>query len=105
MSHRLTLSRCVLIVLYQPGQTKVCNLAHEVISHQDVRSSQVPVDVVHPLDERHAVSDLQAKEKHPTASPDVCFEIQNIFSFKSVPNLGEEDIWGCGSFLKIRGLK
>lgn len=90
---RLTLSGCVLVVLYQPGQTEVCDLAHEVISHQDVRSSQVPVDVVHPLDERHAVSNLQVKEKHPTASaPDVCFEIKNIFSFKSVPNLGEENI-------------
>lgn len=47
------------------------------------------MDVVHPLDERHAVSDLGERK---TASPDVCFEIKNIFSFNSVPNLGEEDI-------------
>lgn len=91
---RLTLSGCVLVVLYQPGQTKVSNLAHEVVSHEDISGSQVPVDVVHPLDERHAVSDLQEEQKkrNSTASPDGCFEIKNIFSYKSVPNLGEEDI-------------
>lgn len=53
-----TLPRCVLIVLDEPCQTEVGNLAHKVVSDEDVSSTQVPVDVVHPLDESHAVGDL-----------------------------------------------
>lgn len=88
----LTLPRRVLVVLDQPGQTEVSNLAYKVVSHEDVGGSQVPVDVVHPLDECHAVSDLQEggekKERNLTASPDGCFEIQNIFSYKKCPQSG-----------------
>ena len=54
-----TLSSRVLVVLDEPSQAKVSDLTDQVISHQDVGSSQVPVDVVHPLDEGHAVCDLR----------------------------------------------
>lgn len=61
-----TLPRRVLVVLYQPGQTEVCDLAHQVVAHQDVGGAQVPVDVVHPLDERHAVGDLRKTKSRMT---------------------------------------
>lgn len=51
----------VLVVLDEPGQAEVSDLAHQVVSDQDVGSSQVPVDVVHPLDEGHAVRNLRGK--------------------------------------------
>lgn len=54
-----TLSGGVLVVLDEPSQAKVGDLTHQVISHQDVGGSQVPVDVVHPLNEGHAVCDLR----------------------------------------------
>lgn len=57
-THAHTLSGGVLVVLNESSQAKVGDLTHQVISHQDVGSSQVPVDVVHPLDEGHAVCDL-----------------------------------------------
>lgn len=55
----LTLPSCVLVVLDQPSQTEVGDLAHQVVPDQDVSGAQVPVDVVHPLDESHTVSDLR----------------------------------------------
>jgi len=54
-----TLSGGVLVVLDEPSQAEVGDLTHQVISHQDVGGSQVSVDVVHPLDEGHAVCDLR----------------------------------------------
>ena len=64
----LTLPRRVLVVFYQPGQAKVGDLAHQVVCDEDVGGAQVPVDVVHPLDESHTVSDLQTERL--TASRD-----------------------------------
>lgn len=58
-----TLPGSVLVVLYQPGQAKVSDLAHQVVTHEDVSGSQVPVDVVHPLDESHTVSDLRTNAR------------------------------------------
>lgn len=56
LSH--TLSGGVLVVLDEPSQAEVSDLTHQVISDQNVGSSQVPVDVVHPLNEGHAVCNL-----------------------------------------------
>lgn len=64
----LTLSGRVLVVLDESSQTKVRDFTHQVISHQDVGSSQVPVDVVHPLDEGHAVCNLGGLGGAPTES-------------------------------------
>lgn len=61
LSH--TLSGRVLVVLDEPSQAEVSDLTHQVISHQDVGSSQVPVDVVHPLYEGHAVCDLGRRDR------------------------------------------
>lgn len=49
----------VFVVLDQPGQAKISDLAHQVFSHKDVGCPQVPVDVIHPFDEGHAIGDLQ----------------------------------------------
>ena len=49
-----TLSGRVLVVLYEPRQAEVGDLAHLAVPHQDVGRAQVPVDVVHPLDVRHS---------------------------------------------------
>lgn len=49
----------VLVVLDESSEAKVGDLAHQVVGHEDVGSSQVSVDVVHPLDEGHAVCDLR----------------------------------------------
>lgn len=56
------MSRRVLVVLDESRQAKVGDLAHQVVGHQDVSGSQVSVDVVHPLDEGHAVGDLRSGE-------------------------------------------
>lgn len=56
LSH--TLSGGVLVVLDEPSQAEVSDLTHQVISDQNVGGSQVPVDVVHPLNEGHAVCNL-----------------------------------------------
>lgn len=56
--HTPTLSRCVFVVLDEPGQTKVSDLTHQTFPDQDVGRAQVSVDVVHPLDVRHARSHL-----------------------------------------------
>lgn len=58
----LTLPGCVLIVLYQPGQTEVGDLAHQILAHKNVGCPQVPVNVVHPLNESHAVCNLKNKQ-------------------------------------------
>lgn len=61
LGHRLwmTLSSCVLIVLDKSSQPKVCNLTDQTVSNQDIGSSQVSVDVVHPLNIGHACSNLE----------------------------------------------
>lgn len=60
-SHILThtLACRILVVLNESSQAKVCDFTNQVISHQDVGSPQVSVDVVHPLDEGHAICDLR----------------------------------------------
>lgn len=49
-----TLAGCVLIVFDEPSQPEVSHFAHEVLAHQDVGSTEIPVDVVHPLHVGHA---------------------------------------------------
>lgn len=49
----LTLSGCVLVVLNESSQAKVSNLAHQIVSNQNVCCSQVTVDVVHSLNVCH----------------------------------------------------
>ena len=49
-----TLPGCVLIVFDEPSQPKVSHFAHEALSNQDVGSTEVSVDIVHPLHVRHA---------------------------------------------------
>lgn len=58
-THTHTLSGGVLVILDESSQAEIGNFAHQVISHQDVGSSEVSVDVVHPLDEGHAIWDLR----------------------------------------------
>lgn len=58
---RLTLSCSVLIVFNESCQTKVSHLAHEAVSYQDVCSTQVPVDIVHPLHVGHACCNLEGE--------------------------------------------
>lgn len=53
-----TLSSSVFVVFDQSSQAKIGNLTDQIVSHQDVRSPQVSVDVVHPLDEGHAICNL-----------------------------------------------
>lgn len=55
----LTLPRRVLIVLDEPRQAEIGDLAHQTVSDQDVGGTQVPVDVVHPLDVRHPCRHLE----------------------------------------------
>lgn len=49
-----TLPGRVLIVFDEPSQPKVSHFAHEVLSNQDVGSTEVPVDIVHPFHVGHA---------------------------------------------------
>lgn len=58
-SCELTLPRRVLIVLDEPRQAKISDLAHQTVSDQDVGRAQVPVDVVHPLNVRHPCRHLK----------------------------------------------
>lgn len=58
----MTLSGSVFIVLNESGQSKVSNLTDQVISDQDVGCSQVSVDVVHPLNIRHASRNLLERQ-------------------------------------------
>lgn len=58
----LTLSGCVLVVLDEPSQAEVGDLAHQIVSDKDVGRSQVAVDVVHPLDVRHPGGNLTTKK-------------------------------------------
>ena len=51
----------VLVVLDDPRQAEVGDLAHQGRRHQDVGGSKVSVDVVPPLDEGHAFCDLHPK--------------------------------------------
>ena len=67
-----TLPGSVLVVLDEPRQTKVSDLADQVVSDQDVGGTQVPVDVVHPLDEGHPISDLEQRRGAKRWEGDVC---------------------------------
>lgn len=58
----LTLPRRVLVVLDEARQAEVGDLAHQVVSHQDVGGAEIPVDVVHPLNIRHARRDLGVEQ-------------------------------------------
>lgn len=60
-----TFPSCVLIVLYDPCQAEVSNLAHQGRRHQDVGGSEVSVDIVPLLDEGHAFCNLHPKQRHP----------------------------------------
>lgn len=62
-SHGITLSSCVLIVLDKTSQTKVCNLAHQVVSDQDVGGTQITVNVVHSFNVRHSSCNLQKERQ------------------------------------------
>lgn len=53
-----TLSRCVFVVFDEPCQAEVGDLAHQTVADQDVGGAQVSVNVVHPLDVRHACCHL-----------------------------------------------
>lgn len=55
----LTLSRSVLVVFDESCQTEVGHFTHQAVSHQDVGSAQVSVDVVHPLHVGHACRNLE----------------------------------------------
>lgn len=59
----LTLSRSVFIVLYEASEAKISHLTHQVLSHQDVGSPEVPVDIVHSLHIRHARGDLRTAQQ------------------------------------------
>ena len=54
-----TLPSSVLIVFNESCQTEVGHFTHQAVSHQDVGSSQVSVDVVHPLHVGHACCNLE----------------------------------------------
>lgn len=56
--HPRTLSSSVFVVFNQSSQAKVGDFADQIVSHKDVSSPQVSVDVVHPLDEGHAICNL-----------------------------------------------
>lgn len=49
----LALSRGVLVVFDESCQTEVGHFTHQAVTHQDVGSAQVSVDVVHPLHVGH----------------------------------------------------
>lgn len=55
----VTFSRRVFVVLDQSRQSKICDLADELLGHQNVGRSQVAVNVISLLNEGHAVSHLQ----------------------------------------------
>lgn len=61
-----TLSRRVFIVFDEPCQAKVGDLAHQTVPDQDVGGAQVSVNVVHPLDVRHACRHLGQTRLSPT---------------------------------------
>lgn len=61
-----TLSSCVFIVLDEPRQSKVGNLADAFMGNQNVGRPQVPMDVIFRLDEGHAISHLQGTARRQT---------------------------------------
>lgn len=63
-----TLSGCVLVVLNEPSQAKVSDLAHQIVSDEDVSRPQVTVDVVHPFDVRHSSCDLRQTQSGERSS-------------------------------------
>lgn len=63
---RPTLSRCVFVVFDEPCQAEVGNLAHQTVPDKDVGRAQVSVNVVHPLDVRHACRHLGNTRLSPT---------------------------------------
>lgn len=60
----VTFSCCVLIVLNESGQSKICNLTDEFMRDQDVCCSQVSMDVIFLLNEGHAIGHLQGAAHH-----------------------------------------
>lgn len=67
-THFDTLSGSVLVVLNEPGQAKVSDLAHQIVSDKNVCCSQVTVDVVHPLNVRHSSCNLRQTQRHRKSS-------------------------------------
>lgn len=55
----LTLSGCVLVVLDESSEAKVSDFTHQVITHQDVGSPEVPVHIVHSFHVRHSRGNLR----------------------------------------------
>ncbi len=99
LGHRLwmTLSSRVLIVLDESSQPKVCNLTDQTFSNQDVGSSQVSVDVVHPLNIGHACSNLE--EIKALSSPYLGREIDISFNKDMLSRCFLELIWRTGTFV------
>lgn len=54
-----TLSRCVFVVLYESCESKVGNLADELMRDENIGSSQISMNVIFLLNKCHAVSHLQ----------------------------------------------
>lgn len=67
-----TLPGGVFIVFDEPSQPEVGHFAHEVLSNQNVGSTEVPVHVVHPLHVGHARGDLQAEPREPGSGTTPC---------------------------------
>lgn len=70
VSHAVTLSSCVLIVLNEPSQAEVGDLAHQIVSNENVSCSEITVDVVHPLNVRHSSRNL-ARQKELRSAAEV----------------------------------
>lgn len=60
---RLTLSGSIFIVLYDTGETKVSDLAHQTLINQDIGSPQVSVNVVPSFDVGHAFCCLRRQRQ------------------------------------------
>lgn len=58
LSRTLTLSGGVLVVFDEPGQTKVSDLAHQILPDEDVGRTQISVDVVHTFNVGHPRGNL-----------------------------------------------
>lgn len=77
-SHPGTLSSRVLVVLNEPSQAEVGDLAHQIVTNEDVSCTQVTVDVVHPLDVRHSSCNLHARR-----DKEILVSIVNGYTFLS----------------------
>lgn len=86
----ITFSCCVLIVLNESCQAKVCNLTDEFMRDQDVCCSQVSMDVISLLNEGHAIGHLQGAAHHQVRPVSAVFFV--LF-------------WFCLFFLGLRDLQ